>query len=551
MVILRTMNSLRIMSFKNCQAICTVPFLMVFILLINTTLYQKASAQDQQIASHVILLALDGVGSDALQLSETPNLNRIISEGFIAPECRVVLPSVSAPNFTTMLTGVGPSEHGVSSNDWRRDNRTVQPVVTGLEDVFPSIFSWTREQRPESVLHFFYEWRSMINFFETTVMDRVEHEADGETNFRNAMAAFFDEKPELMFLNVDETDAYGHRYSWESEEFLNKVNYYDSLIGEFTARLEDSGMIESTLLMITADHGGIQHSHGGESDEELYVPIIIYGAGVQPGYVYDETCYLYDFAPTAAYAMGIIPPSAVFGRPIRAAFSGGESTKSYVPIPKIRPASGFYSEQETEVTMNVDLVGAAIHYTTDGTMPGPGSPLYAEPFKVSGQTIVRAVSVLGNQLSREQEVFIRTRDESSKKLVEWIYIEGEWKQVPDFDNYPVLKEGNSFEISLDEIPYRDDHFAVRYRATIEIETPGLYTFYTNSDDGSLLYLNGVLVVDNDGSHSLQERSGRVELEAGLHSLEVHYFEDHMGEHLDVSIEGPGIGKQIITNIFFR
>ncbi|TVQ66389.1 MAG: nucleotide pyrophosphatase [Balneolaceae bacterium] len=504
-----------------------------------------------RIASHVIIIGLDGVGSDAMQLSHTPHLNRIISEGFIAPECRVVMPSVSSSNFKTMLTGVGPSEHGVTSNSWQRDNRLIDPVVTGYEDLFPSILSWTREQLPDANIHFFYEWGSLARMFELSAADRAEHENDGETNFRNAMNAFFEELPDLLFLNVDETDAYGHRYSWESDEFMERVSFYDALIGEFVTRLEENGLKERTLLLITADHGGINHGHGGESDEEMYVPIILFGAGVHPGKVYDETCYLYDVAPTAAYALGVTPPTAVFGRPLKAAFSAESSNRTYVPLPKIRPAAGFYTDPEVEVTLRADHEEAVIHYTIDGSQPGTNSAVYQEPFSVSGLTLIRALTQLGGEVSREQSVFIRTTDETSGRFVEWTYIEGEWRQVPDFSRYPVVKRGTSFEISLDEIPHREDYFAVAYTTHIEIETGGTYTFFTNSDDGSLLFIDGELIVDNDGTHSTRERSGTIELESGIYPLEVRYFENYMGEHLDVSIQGPGIPKQILTNRFFR
>lgn len=523
---------------------------LLFILLLLFSCQNNTDTQKPDV-SHVIIIGLDGVGSDALQLAETPNLNQIISEGFIAPRCRVVMPSVSSPNFKTMLTGVGPSEHGVTSNSWQRDNRPIEPVVTGHEDVFPSIFSWFRDQLPDSRLFFFHEWGSLARMFELSIIDRIEHENDGETNFRNAMDAFFQERPELLFLNVDETDAFGHRYSWESDLFLERVRFYDALIGEFINRLDENGLTESTLLLITADHGGINFGHGGETDEEMYIPIILYGAGVHPGTVYDETCYLYDLAPTAAYAMGVTPPSAVIGRPLKAAFSPFTSSAAYVPIPKIRPQSGFFTEQEIEVTIKADIEGGEIRFTTDGSKPGSDSPLYTEPFTVSGQTIIRAITFLDGEFSRDQTTFIRTPEEGAERLVEWVYIEGEWRQVPDFSRYPILNRGRSFEISLDEIPHREDHFAVRYNTYIEIETAGTYTFYTNSDDGSLLFINGELIVDNDGSHSLRERSGTIVLEPGIYPLEVHYFENYMGEHLDVSIQGPGIPKQLLTNLFFR
>ncbi len=69
-----------------------------------------------------------------------------------------------------------------------------------------------------------------------------------------------------------------------------------------------------------------------------------------------------------------------------------------------------------------------------------------------------------------------------------------------------------------------DNFAIRFRGKIAIETPGTYTFALNSDDGSKLYINQNLVVDNDGVHLPRYVQGNIELTAGMHHIEIHYFQ---------------------------
>ncbi len=59
---------------------------------------------------------------------------------------------------------------------------------------------------------------------------------------------------------------------------------------------------------------------------------------------------------------------------------------------------------------------------------------------------------------------------------------------------------------------------------ITIDQAGTYTFYTESDDGSKLYLNGEEVVDNDGLHAAEEKSGKVYLSEGQHRIQVSFFE---------------------------
>lgn len=90
-----------------------------------------------------------------------------------------------------------------------------------------------------------------------------------------------------------------------------------------------------------------------------------------------------------------------------------------------------------------------------------------------------------------------------------------------------------------------DAFATRQGAHLKIERSGRYTFFTVSDDGSRLYINGQQVVDNDGLHGMVERRGTVELSLGLHEIVVTYFDNGGGDGLRVLWEGPGIRKQRI------
>ena len=69
-----------------------------------------------------------------------------------------------------------------------------------------------------------------------------------------------------------------------------------------------------------------------------------------------------------------------------------------------------------------------------------------------------------------------------------------------------------------------DNFAIRFRGKLAIETPGTYTFALNSDDGSKLYINQNLVVDNDGIHTPRYVRGSLKLAAGMHHIEIHYFQ---------------------------
>ena len=131
--------------------------------------------------------------------------------------------------------------------------------------------------------------------------------------------------------------------------------------------------------------------------------------------------------------------------------------------------------------------------------------------------------------------------------IDYKYFEGNsYSTIPDFNSITPVKTGNSenFDIALAN---RDEVFAFNFSGYIDVPTDGQYTFYTSSDDGSNLYIDGVLVVNNDGQHSLQERSGKIGLRAGKHAISVGFFQQSVGKSLAVSYEGPNISKQVIPS----
>jgi hypothetical protein len=91
-----------------------------------------------------------------------------------------------------------------------------------------------------------------------------------------------------------------------------------------------------------------------------------------------------------------------------------------------------------------------------------------------------------------------------------------------------------------------------FEGYVSIPQDGLYTFYTESDDGSKLYIDDLEIVNNDGNHMLLEKSGVANLQTGLHKLRVEYFEAGGSAALIARYQGPGLLKQIIPpGVLFR
>ena len=99
---------------------------------------------------------------------------------------------------------------------------------------------------------------------------------------------------------------------------------------------------------------------------------------------------------------------------------------------------------------------------------------------------------------------------------------------------------------------RADNVGARFRGWLSVPTAGNWRLYASSDEGSRLSIGDTVVVDNDGIHGMTERSGVIALDAGLHAIEVDYFERTGSAGLVVSWQGPDGVKQVIpSSRFFR
>jgi len=130
--------------------------------------------------------------------------------------------------------------------------------------------------------------------------------------------------------------------------------------------------------------------------------------------------------------------------------------------------------------------------------------------------------------------------------VAYKYYEGHFEHTAQITGARPLKTGVLNNISLSPAMAQDS-MAFEFRTWIKIPEKGVYRFYTHSDDGSKLFIDGQEVVDNDGSHSMNRADGKIALEAGFHELKVLYFEDYMGEFLEVGYSSRNIREDVLPD----
>lgn len=150
-------------------------------------------------------------------------------------------------------------------------------------------------------------------------------------------------------------------------------------------------------------------------------------------------------------------------------------------------------------------------------------------------------------LDEEQMSYLpATTTKAGKPGVAYTYYEGKFKSTADVLKAQPVKEGTFRNFSIKEAA-ADDHFGYQFRSLINIPEKGVYKFHIYSDDGARLFIDGQEVIDNDGSHSAGEATGKVALEKGFHEICVIYFEDYMGQALEIGITGKNLPKQVLPD----
>jgi len=204
------------------------------------------------------------------------------------------------------------------------------------------------------------------------------------------------------------------------------------------------------------------------------------------------------------------------------------------------------------VNLTTQRENVEIRYTLDGSNPGIESDLITEPIEISNETEVKArcfrggKAVSGTAIKTFKKILPRNAEtikETESGLFFRLY-EGDWDSVPDFNNLKVSNEGviENFEVLEGNA---NEYYAMAFDGFINIPETGVYSFYTDSDDGSVLRIGNHLIVDNDGLHGLQEAEGFIALEKGFHPIHVAFFEKTGGDDLRVQMRGPGIEKMVI------
>ncbi|WP_158826884.1 alkaline phosphatase family protein [Mucilaginibacter lacusdianchii] len=242
----------------------------------------------------VVFVIIDGVSKDVMESVPTPNLHAIAQEGALLSAYQGgernefnQTPTISAPGYYNVLTGVWYHKHNVPDNDIKAPNYN-----------YPTIFRLFKNQFPEGKAAVFSSWQDnrtkligeglaqtgnikMDYHFDGLELDTVKYPHDKGRKFMSdidqavtdeASRVISQNAPDLSWVYLEFTDDMGHMYG-DSEQFHNAVQAADRRVGQLWEAIKQrkEKYKEDWLIVITTDHGRdpkTGRGHGGQSDRE-------------------------------------------------------------------------------------------------------------------------------------------------------------------------------------------------------------------------------------------------------------------------------------------
>lgn len=274
---------------------------------------------------HVVLVGFDGLSAHAVKSDKAkmPVFKKLMEQGASTLENRSVLPSSSAVNWASMFMGAGPELHGYT--EWGSAKPDLPSRVLTDNGMFPDIYYLLRKARPEAELGFIYEWGGMRNLIDTLSVSYLKPLALSAENTEQAVADVTtyikEKKPVFCSVIFGEPDGVGHGIGWETPEYFAMLSHLDQALGKIVQAVDDAGMMDETVFILAADHGGIHTGHGGKTMEEMQTAIVFSGKGVKAGYRIPESTMVFDIAGTVAWLFGLDTPQVWLARPIKSAFN--------------------------------------------------------------------------------------------------------------------------------------------------------------------------------------------------------------------------------------
>jgi predicted AlkP superfamily pyrophosphatase or phosphodiesterase len=242
----------------------------------------------------VVIISEDGLRPDVLTPALAPRHVALIAASTVAREAQTIAESDTLPSHASMLSGVGARAHGLWWNSYKADRGFIH---------VPTIFSAAHAAGMSTAM--IVGKPKLAHIASPGTVDHYERPSYLCAGVAKAAAAYFTSTtPDLLFVHFSDPDEYGHSHGWMSPEYLRAVKSSDTCLATVLAAIDASPAGPTTLVIVTADHGGHgKHHSDGHVSVDRQIPWIVHGPGVAAGVVLDGTIETVDTAATTLAAL--------------------------------------------------------------------------------------------------------------------------------------------------------------------------------------------------------------------------------------------------------
>lgn len=263
--------------------------------------------------SRVLIVSFDGLRPDAIKKAKMENVLSLMQTGAYSLTAQTIMPSITLPSHSSMLVGTCPAKHIVRWNEYVPENGYA--LGTDIFDLAHAAGMRTIMVVGKEKLRQVTEPQSTDYFAFVDDTDKIEDPLSIAQLANRQISQGFS----LMFVHFPNGDLAGHDYGWMTRKQLEAYADDDVSFGYILETLKNKGMYESTLIIITSDHGGHETTHGTNLPEDMTIPWIASGPGILPMQLTAQI-HTMDTAATAAFALGLPIPAEWDGVPVYEAF---------------------------------------------------------------------------------------------------------------------------------------------------------------------------------------------------------------------------------------
>ncbi len=269
----------------------------------------------------VIVVVLDGLRSDAIDTFNLATLRALALGGAHTFIASTVAPSVTAAAMGSLLTGVGPDRHGLTSDRFHipRSRGPMSPLPSLLDEAGYVTTACLAE---------------LPLLYRRVARALARHLGVARPSFRGncadeiltaARPSLESQRSGLILFHWPDADRAGHAEGWMSPAYGAGTRAMDAAL----ARLAYWAGVESdpdTLLIALADHGGggvDPRDHNSAHPLDRTIPIVMAGGAVVAGRRLRADASILDVPATVLRVLGVTPPPAYEGRALIEAFADG------------------------------------------------------------------------------------------------------------------------------------------------------------------------------------------------------------------------------------